>query len=76
MDWQVNTYVWGRAVATTENLDPGKKRINRIYYIHSGEAYLELDEGYILDVLNFLQQVLLFLLGFCQHKFFLSFCYL
>lgn len=45
MDWQVNTYVWGRAVATTENLDPGKKRINRIYYIHSGEAYLELDEG-------------------------------
>ena len=45
MNWQVNTYCWGRSVATQENLDPGEKRINRIYYIHSGEAYLELDSG-------------------------------
>lgn len=45
MNWQVNINVWGRAIATQENLDPGEKRINRIYYIHAGEAYLELDEG-------------------------------
>ena len=45
MNWQVNIYCWGRSIATQENLDPGEKRINRIYYIHAGEAYLELDGG-------------------------------
>ena len=45
MDWQINTDVWGRAVATPENLDPGEKRLNRIYYIHGGTAYMELDGG-------------------------------
>lgn len=45
MNWQINTEVWGQAIATAENLDPGEKRLNRIYYIHGGTAYMELDGG-------------------------------
>lgn len=43
MNWQVKTYVWGRSIPGKEDLDPGDKRINRIYYIHSGDAWTEIN---------------------------------
>lgn len=44
MNWQVQTFVYGRCVPGTSWSLTGR-RINRIYYIHSGTAYIVLPDG-------------------------------
>lgn len=41
MQWQVKIRAWGRSVIHPDWLN-GERRINRIYYIHSGSGYYDL----------------------------------
>lgn len=43
MNWQVHTNIWGRLAPLADGWSPAEKRINRIYYIHGGEGYYEID---------------------------------
>lgn len=43
MNWQIKTRVWGHVIPRP-GWHLGNRRINRIYYIHSGEAYVETEQ--------------------------------
>lgn len=43
MDWQVCINIWGRAAKDGNDWSPPEKRINRIYYVHGGKGYYEMD---------------------------------
>lgn len=43
MNWQVCTNIWGRAATENSDWTPPEKRINRIYLVHGGTGYYEID---------------------------------
>jgi len=43
VNWQVRINIWGRAATDGNDWTPPEKRINRIYYVHGGRGYYEMD---------------------------------